>query len=353
MRAALIFTLLAGLVSAMPGDDFPSDNGNGNAYANGLQNGNHNGHGNGKGHGRKCKPKQPKPTQSEQPQVSQAPSESAVSPSATEPAVTEPAVTEPAVTEVPSSSEAAESSAASETPSETEPAVSQSFTSSAPASSAPASSALAESAPAEASSSEATPVESSAEPSPTEAAPTEPAPADPQPTESNFSMNDMKVGEPVTEPARELLQLHNDERAKYGASALEWDDGLAASAAEWASQCVWQHSGPGENLAMGTFGYYTGADMFKMWTDEVQWYNWAEPGPNPISTAPKDAAVGHWTQIVWKNSAKVGCAYNRCAAGKLTGDESLYIVCHFDPYGNVVTVNSGADPSYAENVGKA
>lgn len=332
MRTALIFTVLAGLVSAIPGD--ASDNAN----ANGLQNGNHNGHGNGKGPGRKCKPKQPKPSQSEQPQVSQAPSESAVSPSATEPASTEPTV---------SYTSSAEASSA--------PVVS--YTSSAEASSAPASSAAAESsaeesAPAESASAEPSAEATSVEPSAAQPSESAAAPTSEQPADSAFSMNDMKVGEPVTEPARELLQLHNDERAKYGASPLEWDEGLAATAAEWSSKCVWQHSGSGENLAMGTFGYYTGADMFKMWVDEVQWYNWAAPGPNPIPSAPENAAVGHWTQIVWKGSAKVGCAYNRCAAGKLTGDEALYVVCHFDPSGNVVYGGS-PDQGYVENVGTA
>jgi hypothetical protein len=46
-----------------------------------------------------------------------------------------------------------------------------------------------------------------------------------------------------------ILSLHNSLRAKHGAAPLAFNGQLAASAQAWADRCVFQHSGPGENLA--------------------------------------------------------------------------------------------------------
>ncbi|ODM94780.1 Golgi-associated plant pathogenesis-related protein 1, partial [Orchesella cincta] len=63
-------------------------------------------------------------------------------------------------------------------------------------------------------------------------------------------------------------------------------------------------SGAGENLIGGT-GSWT-ADQFaessaKMWYDEVQKYDYNRPGFS--------MATGHFTQLVWKNSQKLGFGY--------------------------------------------
>lgn len=426
MRTALIFTVLAAMASAMPGDHFPGNNGQGNANAYGLQNGNHYGHTNGHGHGpKRCKPKhhhKPTQTQEQQPQWTEVPVESATetpaetpasSSAASEVTPTETPVESAPVEPTPSESAPVESAPVESAPVESAPVESAPVESapveSAPVESAPVETAVesaptqeatpVESAPAESATVAATPVESAPvesapvesapvesapvetpvesaptqEPTPVESAPVEEAtpvesapveptpvqnaPAKAAPTESTdsedpFNTHELVVGEPQTEPARELLQSHNEERAWFGAAPLEWDDGLAQTAAAWGQQCQWLHSGSGENLAMATFGadQYGPTDLFRMWADEVVNYNWDAPSATPNNADPA-AMVGHWTQIVWKGTTRVGCAYNRCAYGSMEERaESLFVVCHYDPAGNVGT-GAVPDPLYAENVG--
>ena len=60
---------------------------------------------------------------------------------------------------------------------------------------------------------------------------------------------------------------------------------------------------------------------FKAWYDEGETYDY--------STANE---YNHFTQVVWKGSKKVGCAYKDCRS---TG-WGLYIVCEYDPAGNII-----------------
>jgi len=52
-----------------------------------------------------------------------------------------------------------------------------------------------------------------------------------------------------------ILNAHNLHRAVHSAPPMTWDSTMAASAASYAAQCVWQHSAPadrdyaGENIA--------------------------------------------------------------------------------------------------------
>ena len=58
-----------------------------------------------------------------------------------------------------------------------------------------------------------------------------------------------------------------------------------------------------------------------MWYDEVAMYNFTQPGFS--------SATGHFTQVVWKATTKVGCAIVISSKGKVIG------VCHYTSSGNV------------------
>ncbi|KAG9097089.1 hypothetical protein FRC06_007976 [Ceratobasidium sp. 370] len=131
------------------------------------------------------------------------------------------------------------------------------------------------------------------------------------------------------------LKGHNDIRALHGASPLTWADDLAAAAAKWAGNCVWEHSGGkvgnfGENLAAGTG--LTAAAAVKMWTDEASDYNPANP------------QYSHFTQVVWKATSEVGCAVTSCT-NLLAGWSGAvdFHVCEYRAPGNVIG-------QFAENV---
>jgi hypothetical protein len=70
--------------------------------------------------------------------------------------------------------------------------------------------------------------------------------------------------------------------------------------------------------------------------------NWAFYGQeNP----PEDMNIdlyGHFTQVVWKDSTKVGCATVKCPAGTVLSFPSWYTVCNYNP--------QGKSHSYADDV---
>ena len=76
---------------------------------------------------------------------------------------------------------------------------------------------------------------------------------------------------------QEVAERQNYYRSLHGVPALAYDPALAASAQAWADRCVFQHSGPGENMAMG-YGTMAGTDA---WYDEVR--GLSQRGP-PLGT---------------------------------------------------------------------
>ncbi|QRV75484.1 cysteine-rich Secretory family protein [Ceratobasidium sp. AG-Ba] len=134
---------------------------------------------------------------------------------------------------------------------------------------------------------------------------------------------------------QEYIDGHNNERAKHGAKALIWDDGLSESAYQWALKCKFEHSQSGQNLAAGTGGP-TPATAVGWWNAESKDYNPANP------------QYSHWTQVVWKSTTKFGCARAECAPGTIFDAKygvANYFVCHYSPAGNVIG-------QFAQNVQK-
>lgn len=127
---------------------------------------------------------------------------------------------------------------------------------------------------------------------------------------------------------QDYVDAHNTARAQVGVEPIQWDDSVANYAQQYLSQhigdCQMVHSnGPyGENLAWNSVDL-SGTDAVQMWVDEKQFYDYAS-----------NSCVGnecrHYTQVVWKNSVRVGCAKVRCNNG------ATLISCNYDPAGNYV-----------------
>ncbi|SNX82593.1 related to PRY1 - strong similarity to the plant PR-1 class of pathogen related proteins [Melanopsichium pennsylvanicum] len=131
-----------------------------------------------------------------------------------------------------------------------------------------------------------------------------------------------------------ILSIHNADRAKHSAAALTWSSTLTSAAAQWASGCKWAHTpnNPyGQNIAAGTSSTFGAADSANMWYDEVKLYN--------FSSGTYSDATGHFTQMVWKATKQVGCAIQECTAqqmGLASSGTSRFVVCNYDPPGNVI-----------------
>ncbi|KAF3916784.1 hypothetical protein ABW20_dc0108211 [Dactylellina cionopaga] len=99
-----------------------------------------------------------------------------------------------------------------------------------------------------------------------------------------------------------MIYYHNAWRAHHGTPPVVWNGTLALAAFKTATTCVYGHTpnNPyGENIAAGTysnFGFYA-----SLWYNEVSQYNFNNPG--------FAAATGHFTQVVWKDTKQIGCAF--------------------------------------------
>ncbi|GJP56300.1 hypothetical protein CLOM_g15367 [Closterium sp. NIES-68] len=134
----------------------------------------------------------------------------------------------------------------------------------------------------------------------------------------------------ASRPHSDYLDPHNAARAAVGAVPLVWDDAVAATAAEWAAHlasennCGLEHGGPGDYgqclSGASPSGWATNTDAVQWWVNEG---GWCLPG----GKCDWDKA-GHYTQVVWNNSLRVGCAKASCG-----GDSDVW-ACNYDPPGN-------------------
>lgn len=133
-----------------------------------------------------------------------------------------------------------------------------------------------------------------------------------------------------------LLVPHNLERSRWGVGPLQWDHGLANAADSYAAQLArtkrWGHSGKasrpgqGENLWMGSRGAFSPEQMVGSWLSEAGFYR---RGVFPhVSRTGSWSDVGHFTQIIWRQTTRVGCALR-------SNGRWDYLVCRYSPHGNV------------------
>ncbi|BBN12019.1 pathogenesis-related protein 1 [Marchantia polymorpha subsp. ruderalis] len=132
--------------------------------------------------------------------------------------------------------------------------------------------------------------------------------------------------------ASDYVNPHNSARRVLNANIpdLTWSSTLANYAKNWAQTranagCNLIHSGGsyGENIYWSSWQSVPG-DAVKSWVDEKQYYNY-----NSNSCA-SGQVCGHYTQVVWRNTQRVGCGSATCAAG------GKFVVCSYDPPGNYI-----------------
>ena len=136
----------------------------------------------------------------------------------------------------------------------------------------------------------------------------------------------------------DMLSAHNSWRQRFSVPALVWDNSVAAVAQDWANQMAASgnfahrpNNAFGENIWAGTSGFFMPIDAVNSWGSEVADYDFA------TNTCAQDKVCGHFTQLVWANTLRVGCA-------KATGKGNDFIVCNYDPPGNITGQSTGARP---------
>lgn len=134
------------------------------------------------------------------------------------------------------------------------------------------------------------------------------------------------------------LDAHNRARASHKSGWLEWDAGLAEDAQKWADHLAndvghmvhAQNTGEGENLFWSMGSHVANCeDAVRAWVSEEAYYRYDHP-PRTFNEFAASKA-GHFTQVVWKGTRKLGVAIS--TKGKAPKVET-FIVARYSPPGN-------------------
>jgi pathogenesis-related protein 1 len=142
----------------------------------------------------------------------------------------------------------------------------------------------------------------------------------------------------------EIVGSHNQYRSEVGVtSRVTWSAKLGEMAQAYANQlkndrdCNPTHShtkGVGENLYWASpLQYSTGqTEIQKITAKQVAdaWGGEKSDYDYPSNSCSGGKVCGHYTQMIWGNTSKIGCAKAVCA------DNSQVWVCNYYPAGNYV-----------------
>lgn len=148
-----------------------------------------------------------------------------------------------------------------------------------------------------------------------------------------------------------ILDQHNYYRSIAGIPLMTWDKNIAASAQKWADKlkssngCRMEHSSHTYRKNVGGFSYIgenlywawssasvsadaaAGKNAVDSWYAEIAYFQYSSKGV-VCPRRGKKGAIGHFTQVMWDKSTRLGCGYAVC------GGKSLVIVCQYGPGGN-------------------
>ena len=133
-------------------------------------------------------------------------------------------------------------------------------------------------------------------------------------------------------PMNGMVNAHNEIRQEHGIQQdLIWDEYLAEEAKIWIEyldqdlNCQMEHnwdSPLGENLFWASY-MTTATEVVQAWASEEQYYDYDS------NSCQAGEMCGHYTQIVWEDTERVGCAMMECSNGS-----GFIWMCNYDPAGN-------------------
>lgn len=143
-----------------------------------------------------------------------------------------------------------------------------------------------------------------------------------------------------------MTAAHNRFRAMADTSTpippLVWDPALAAVAQAYSERLasgscnlVHSSSGYGENLYWQRGRSPSAADVVASWHEEIDCYTYgtfmrADACDAACVAAMNASGCGHYTQVVWRNTQRLGCGMATCASG------AEIWTCNYDPPGNYI-----------------
>ncbi|XP_042325221.1 glioma pathogenesis-related protein 1-like isoform X2 [Sceloporus undulatus] len=144
---------------------------------------------------------------------------------------------------------------------------------------------------------------------------------------------------------KEYIDAHNKFRSQVKPSATDmlymtYDVALARIAKAYAKKCIWAHNKDikihpdpkfrpfGENMWMGSASKkpFNVTAAIGAFNSELRFYDY--------NTHRCTRVCGHYTQVVWASSYKVGCAIAFCRQVTGAGKNAGILVCDYAPVGN-------------------
>jgi pathogenesis-related protein 1 len=133
-----------------------------------------------------------------------------------------------------------------------------------------------------------------------------------------------------------MIEAHNECRESLNLPPLVWSKKLAKKSLKWAKKlkrdnyCLYKHSPKenreniGENISWNQGYSMQPREVAEFWISEQKYFDF----DTRICKTDIDSC-GHYTQIIWRDTKKVGCAIVQC------GDEQVW-VCQYEPAGNIL-----------------
>ncbi|KAM6216428.1 glioma pathogenesis-related protein 1-like [Rhynchocyon petersi] len=148
---------------------------------------------------------------------------------------------------------------------------------------------------------------------------------------------------------KDCVWIHNRFRSEVYPKArnmlyMTWDPALAQIAKKWASTCQFKHNTQlasrnrlhpnftslGENIWSGSVSIFSVPSAITNWYNEYKYYD--------FETQTCQKVCGHYTQVVWADSYKVGCAVQFChTVSGLSFTNAAHFICNYGPAGNYPT----------------
>ncbi|MFO0693921.1 MAG: CAP domain-containing protein [Polyangiales bacterium] len=139
--------------------------------------------------------------------------------------------------------------------------------------------------------------------------------------------------------ARDMLAAHDAARAAVSPAprtplpAMTWDPSLATLAQAWADRCPNGHrpnNAHGENMYFSSEATAGAREAVTAWVSEAAHYDYAS-GRCVRDGEANWAYCGHHTQVVWRDTTRVGCGIRTDCRGRFP----TVVVCNYEVGGNV------------------
>lgn len=139
----------------------------------------------------------------------------------------------------------------------------------------------------------------------------------------------------TTTVQEEIVNHHNALRRAVQPTAsnmlkMNYSEEVAATAQAWVDQCILGHGAASTRMLNG---YQLGENLFyssspSLWTDVINaWYSEVSHYQFPKGST-NGQAIGHYTQVIWNSSYKVGCGVKLCP------NNIYFYGCHYYRAGN-------------------